>query len=116
MGRRGQFRDHIRDQSRNDLPDLLEDRMRSREDLRDLIANRLEKRALVPELQSERPRNRGHMADHESNRFESGEENAGGAAGIDREELSDLILDRIRNRGDVDQLLEQIHDRIEGEE
>ena len=56
------------------------------------------------------------MADLVSNRFESGEENAGGAAGINREDLRDLILDRIRNRGDVDQLLEQIHDRIEGEE
>jgi hypothetical protein len=56
------------------------------------------------------------MADLVSNRSESGEENAGGSAGVNREDLRDLILDRIRNRGDVDQLLEQIHGRIGGED
>jgi 7,8-dihydropterin-6-yl-methyl-4-(beta-D-ribofuranosyl)aminobenzene 5'-phosphate synthase len=44
------------------------------------------------------------------------EETAGNATGINREDLRDLILDRIRNRGEVDQLLEQIHDRIGGEQ
>ena len=80
------------------------------------MANRLERRALLRELFAEHMHNRGGAADDlVSNRFEGADENTGGAAGINREDLRDLILDRLRNRGDVDHLLEQIHDRI-GEE
>lgn len=81
------------------------------------MADRLERRALLRELLAEHMHNRGGAAgDLVSNRFEGAEENTGGTAGVNREDLRDLILDRIRNRGDVDQLLEQIHDRIGGEE
>jgi hypothetical protein len=117
--KRGHVRDLIRDrlEGRNDLRDLFEDRMRSREDMRDLLADRMERRALLRELLSEHMQNRGGAAgDHVSNRFEGADENMGGTGGINREDLRDLILDRIRNRGEVDQLLEQIHDRIGGEE
>ena len=37
-------------------------------------------------------------------------------SGINHQDLRDLILDRVRSRGDVDQLLEQIRDRIQPEE
>ena len=119
MERHGHVRDLIRDrlEGRNDIRDLVEDRIRSREDLRDLLADRTERRALLRELLAEHMHNRGGAAGSQvSNRFEGAEDNTGGAAGINREDLRDLILDRIRNRGEVDQVLEQIRDRIGGEE
>ena len=113
------FRDLIRDrlETRNDLRDLLGDRIRSREDLRDLLTDRMERRALLRELLAEHMNNRGGSAgDLVLNRSEGSDENPGGTAGINREDLRDLILDSVRNRGEVGQLLEQIHDRIAGEE
>jgi hypothetical protein len=100
-------------EGRNDLRDLFEDRIRSRDDMRDLLADRLERRALLRELLAEHMHNKGGAAGElASNRAEGADENSGGTTGVNREDLHDLILDRIRNRGDVDQLLEQIHDRI----
>ena len=59
----------------------------------------------------------GRLSGLGSERLENAaDERSGTETGVNREDLRDLILDRIRNRGDVDQLLEQIRDRIEGQE
>ena len=150
LAERGGGRDDLRERladrigGRGDLRDFSVDRMERRGHIRDLIRDRLEGRTISatfskiafgagrtcatslptawragsPARATRRDmHNRGDAAgDLVSNRFEGGEENTGGTAGINREDLRDLILDRIRNRGDVDQLLEQIHDRIGGED
>ena len=124
MERRGHWRDLIQDrrEGRNDLRDLSEDRFRSRDDLRDLLMDRMERRALLRELLAEHMHNRGGMHDRgdmhgaASNRFEGEEEGGGGASGVNRQDLRDLILDHVRSRGDVDEMLEQIRDRIQGED
>jgi hypothetical protein len=105
-------------QERQAVRELLGDRLRGREDLRDLLTDRLERRALLRQILAEHPvlgermGNRGDSSD----RYEGAEENEGGGTGISRADLRDLILDHIRSRGDVDQVLEQIHNRIEGGE
>jgi len=118
--RRGQLRDLILDrlQERQALRELLGDRLRGREDLRDLLADRLERRMLLRQILAEHPilgERMGNQGDS-SDRYEGAEENEGGATGISRADLRDLILDHVRSRGDVDQVLEQIHNRIEGGE
>ena len=92
--------------------------MQGREDLRDLLQDRLERRALLRELLAEHVRGQeGRLSGLGSERLENAaDERSGTETGVNREDLRDLILDRIRNRGDVDQLLEQIRDRIEGQE
>src|SRR5271166_2086131 len=120
MERRARQRDLLADrfEGRNDLRELLADRMQSREDLRDLLKDRLERRALLRELLAEHVRaQEGRLSGLGSERLENAaDERSGTGTGVNREDLRDLILDRIRNRGDVDQLLEQIRDRIEGQE
>ena len=110
------FADRAR--GREDLRDLSADRMQGREDLRDLLQDRLERRALLRELLAEHVRaQEGRLSGLGSERLENAaDERSGTETGVNREDLRDLILDRIRNRGDVDQLLEQIRDRIEGQE
>ncbi len=63
--------------------------------------------------------NRGGMMMGEGMMRDRGSGGTGGgsaASGINRDDLRDLILDRIRSSGQLDQLLEQIHNRIEGED
>src|SRR5271166_5669434 len=120
IGSREEIRELLADRARGreDLRDLLADRSRGREDLRDLLQDRLEKRALLRELLAEHVRaQEGRLSGLGSERLENAaDERSGTETGVNREDLRDLILDRIRNRGDVDQLLEQIRDRFEGQE
>jgi len=104
-------------EGRADLRDLLADRIRGREDLRDLIQDRLERRALLRELLAEHVRGQeGRLRGLASERENAAEEGPGATAGVSRDDLRDLILDRIHSRGDVDQLLEQIRNRIDRQE
>jgi len=93
--------------------------MGNRGDPSDLLADRLERRAMLRQMLAEHPvlgehmGNRGDSSDRDEG---AAEESEGGETGISRADLRDLILDHIRSRGDVDQVLEQIHNRIEGGE
>ena len=73
---------------------------------------------MLRELLAEHVRGQeGGLRGHASERLENAtEERSGTETGVNREDLRDLILDRVRSSGDVDQLLEQIRDRISGEE
>ena len=86
--------------------------------MRDLLQDRLERRALLRELLAEHvQRQEGRLRGHASERLENAAEGRSGfETGVNREDLRDLILDRIRSSGGVDQLLEQIQDRISGDE
>ncbi len=114
---RGHLRELLADrlEGREDLRELLADRLREREDLRDLILDRLGRRALLRELLAE------HVASEEG-RTHSGasehgsKERASDAGRISRDDLRELILNRIRDRGEAGELLDELRDRIGGEE
>ncbi len=104
-------------EGQNDFRDQSADRMQGREDLRGILQDRLERRALLRELLAEHvQRQEGRLHGLASERYENAAEEGSEATGINRDDVRDLILDRIRNSGDVDQLLEQFRDRMEGQE
>lgn len=117
MGRRADYRDLGlgRHGGRNGSHDFMGDRDRNRDDLQDWILDRMERRALLREMLADHMQREDDWGGRASSRFEGAEENDGGSA-ITRADLRDLILARIRSNGQVDQVLEQIQERIEGEE
>ena len=116
MGRRADYRDLRlgRHEGRNG-PHFMADRGSSPDDLQDWILNRMERRALLREMLAEHMQREDDRGGPASSRFEGAEENDGSPA-LTRTDLRDLILARIRSNGQLDQLLEQIQDRIEGDE
>ena len=70
--------------------------MRSREDLRNLLQDRLERRALLRELLAEHVRaQEGRLSGLASERLENAaDERSGTETEVDREDLRGLILDR----------------------
>ncbi len=93
---------------RDGLRDRIRDRIEQRQALRDLILDKLERRNQLRNLLSERLEGRGDELG------ESSSERADGGGGAGRDDLRDLILDRVRNNPQAGQVLNRLRDRIGG--
>jgi hypothetical protein len=119
LERRAALRELLMDrlERRQALRDLISDRLQGREDLQDLIMDRLERRAAIRDLIADRMGSR----DSFEGDYDGSEARYAGAGRereydeepmIDREDLRDIILDRIQSGGGLSQVLNQLRDRV----
>jgi hypothetical protein len=101
-----EFRRHLLDrlERRQDLEDLIMDRLERRAALRDRIADRLGSRE-----DYDRPEDYGRAYDRGYEGYEGGYDEE---PMLDREDVRDIILDRIQSSGGLSQVLNQLRDRV----